>query len=581
MIDAALRGRARRLAATALCLLFAIPLGACAPNATAPALGTTANVPPEQSASAPSAEPSQAGGADAVYAPFSPAIRVTTARVIDPVRIYPEGDTWEDNVWTRAYRDKLGVTFSTLWSGEAGELNDAILAMAASGNLPDYMVLPYDTFSQLAGGNHLEPLDASVASFAGEDVLGALDAYGGAARKVASVRGALYGITSAPAREGLMMWYRDDWYAAVGKKDPPATLEELIELCYAFADDPMKTGEKITGLALCGNLFSGEANYPFGLEGFFSAFGGYPTQWQQESGELLHGSVHPGSRQALVQLQAMASDGVIDLGFAALDPWMDSLAMLYEGRAGLVFAPYWFAEWLESNRGASLRDKNTETWTCAPIPGASGAPNAVPTAARAGDVTCVRAGFAYPELAVKMVNLTRGLLEGDIAQTQYTSVAGKDNVNIITSFMAMAAGGDMGDNHRSEYASAVIGALETGEGNQLSGNARLLYARCKGWMDGADLTSYGIFSQYGPRGSQSVLSDMRARSLMMPDAYFGPSTISMNQDWLPLMEGRDAAYKAIIAGEGVEKAFDNYIRFFNENGGREITREVNDWFAAQ
>ncbi len=64
----------------------------------------------------------------------------------DPQGIYPKGDTALDNLWTRAYKERLGVNFTAAWTGEKAALPEQIEIMAASDALPDYMVLPYDAF---------------------------------------------------------------------------------------------------------------------------------------------------------------------------------------------------------------------------------------------------------------------------------------------------------------------------------------------------------------------------------------------------------------------------------------------------
>jgi putative aldouronate transport system substrate-binding protein len=517
---------------------------------------------------------------DEYYTAFSPGIEATTLRVEDTTRQYPPGDSAEDNVWTRAYRDKLGVTFQTAWVGGADELPEAVLAMAASGTLPDYMVLPYDTFHSLAAQGMLAPLNEAVNAYAHPSVREALSLYGGAAWQCATYRDELLGLMDAPAYEGMMLWYRDDWFDAAGLSAPPATFEEVLAMAEAFAADPLQSGESTLGFALNPQLFSGSAGYPTGLEGFFAAYGAYPTQWQEENGELSHGSTHVAMKQALSALADLSAKGVLPTQVAQGDPWISVLEEITAGKAGMAFAPYWFTGWLDNSGALIAPEGEAVTWTCMPIPGLSGAPGAVPTAARASeDVTCVRNGFAHPELAVKMVNLTRGLMDGDIAEPQYTDV---DNGKTIpTAFMAMAAGGRLSDNGRGDTAYAVTGALASDTHDGLSEEARFLYERCKAWLDKGDATSYALYTQYGPGGSQSVLADMRARGLLMPDAYYGPDTQAMRQDWNALTDARDNMILEVLAGEGAEAAFDRYVRAFQEGGGREITREVNDWFAAR
>lgn len=589
-----------RLARQMACLLLVLSiffLTSCQPtdspvapsDSPSPSLTAPADSTPEPQ------EP--VGDAQAQFAPFSPAINATIARVTDSASLLPEGLTWEDNPWTQAYEELLGVTFTTAWSGDESQMAMEIQRLAAEGTLPDYMVLPYDLFYSLAKQGLLEPLDKAVSGYASPDVLNALDAHDGAARQVASVDGVLYGITSAPPREGMMLWYRNDWMEATGRTSPPSTFEEVIEMAYDFLKNPMEQDAEPVGLGLDRNLFVGGpvASSSLGLEGIFSAYGLYPTQWQEIDGELMHGSVNPEVITVLELLQTWYKDGLIDASFDELDPWSDIQQNgVFADRIGMAFAPEMFSNYAVDLM--NVHGENPPTWTCMPIPGASGAANRVPTLARQqmgqqGYVTCVRSGYAYPELAVKMVNLTQSLLHGEHANAQYQYVI-QDNMRYDITFLNMAAGGHLTDNTtgdttgaRAQLAAELQSALSTQDPNldAMSEDLRTIYERCVAWQaqeEDATPQDYRLFLMFGPGGTQAVTADLRSRDLLMPDAYYGPETSNFRDYWPALMEKRNECYIRIIKGADAERTFNEYVQFFDENGGSACTQDANDWFAA-
>lgn len=61
----------------------------------------------------------------------------------------PEGQTYEDNVWTRTLREEYGIDTKVLWNVDGGQYDNKLNMSIASGELPDLMKVSPAQFKQL------------------------------------------------------------------------------------------------------------------------------------------------------------------------------------------------------------------------------------------------------------------------------------------------------------------------------------------------------------------------------------------------------------------------------------------------
>lgn len=101
--------------------------------------------------------PAPAGG-DGPLGKYDPVITISTIRPIEPSRTYMPGETWDNNIWTKAIEEKLGVKFEYLWTCAANEYSSKVNVAIASDDLPEYMVIPYEQFYKLAAAGKLADL---------------------------------------------------------------------------------------------------------------------------------------------------------------------------------------------------------------------------------------------------------------------------------------------------------------------------------------------------------------------------------------------------------------------------------------
>ena len=64
------------------------------------------------------------------------------------------------------------------------------------------------------------------------------------------------------------------------------------------------------------------------------------------------------------------------------------------------------------------------------------------------------------------------------------------------------------------------------------------------------------------------------------DAYYGSDTKNLTDNWGILESKRDEAFVKIIVGEAPLSDFDEvWLAYWETQGGKAITEEVNAWYA--
>jgi len=141
---------------------------------------------------------SPTGSAEPAADPFSKydkQIEVTTGSIVYPTTTYPEGDSLDNNVWTRLYEEKLGIKVKHTWTAPESQYQTKMTASIASNDIPDIMNVDEKFFKLYLDSNVSEDLTDAFEKYASDD-LKAL--YSGPAGKAnldyARVNGRLMGL---------------------------------------------------------------------------------------------------------------------------------------------------------------------------------------------------------------------------------------------------------------------------------------------------------------------------------------------------------------------------------------------------
>lgn len=246
---------------------------------------------------------------DGIKAPgdkYNPPIKLTSVRDIPSPMVvkYPAGDDLENNVWTRGIKDELGIEIEYLWTADASQYATRLSTMLAAKQFPDFFQLSSGAFKELAEENLLADLTVYYEPYTDEHVKAVHREGGPLALSSATIDGRLMALPwiGMAQEDTQMLWIRTDWLRNLGL-EKPRTVEELADVAVAFATrDPDGNGIDDTfGLPVNGDTSGGLMWH----KGFLNGYGSYPFAWIDIGGKLEYGSIRPGTRDALLKLQAL------------------------------------------------------------------------------------------------------------------------------------------------------------------------------------------------------------------------------------------------------------------------------------
>ncbi len=505
--------------------------------------------------------------------PYEPPISVSYHAFHQPAQDFLEGDSFEDNLWTRAYSDELGVELSFPWSAQSGDAYRQRLNIAiATGQLADIFSVSPIIFGQLVEDGRLAPLDDAW-EYMSDDGRAIME-WSPVTRIAGTRDGVLYGIAEARGPEGKNLWVRQDWLDALGL-DAPQSVAEFIEVARAFTfDDPDGNGQDDTiGFGISGELDDA-------LQTFFSGWGGYPISnfWVESGGQLEYGAIQPGMREALRALRAMFEEGTVDpeFGVKGEGELYDDIAA---GRVGMYAGYFWSPLWPLN----ALKGEDPESdWVPVYFPSPSGEPAPEPLDLTPGEFWVARADFPYPEVLVKMMNL---FLEYQDEQPEYFNQIDANGEVLELFHLAPVQYNTWRNN--VDAAAAIQRAIPVGEilpehgvapASMFGAEQAMLYAT------GADTTAtpWAYHKVFADGGSMNLVRWRMDNDGYLENAFFGPPGDAWLRHGQAINDLVEEWYVKFVTGEeSIDSDWDAYIDAFSNIGGAEVTAEVNAWFENQ
>ena len=338
--------------------------------------------------------------------PYAEPITMTIGIPVDLSKAFPEGDSYENNVWSRAYEEELGIKLELAFT--AANTDDKINTLIATGDIPDLLCVNSAQLKMLSNSGLIRDdlYDIYMAN-AGEGMRTIIEGVGGdAAIPSATYDGKMMAIpilNTSPGEEVPVLWLRTDWMQKLGLEDPQ-NWDDLYKIIDAFVhQDPDGNGVDDTiGLTFSKDLW----NSNFQMDGLFNVFGSYPKKnfWvddPNEEGKVIFGAFADETKAALEVVSKMYADGLIDAEFAVNDN-SAAVQQVASGKCGVVIGAVW-------DTNSVLYTSNDEDpnadWHALPMVGLDG-----PTTKVTGNYPIIRymvfnKDFEHPEAVIKMINL--------------------------------------------------------------------------------------------------------------------------------------------------------------------------------
>ncbi|KAJ3197818.1 hypothetical protein HK101_000135 [Irineochytrium annulatum] len=511
------------------------------------------------------AEPNTQQDAGGPLTKYDPPIKLTSTMNETGKESLAEGDTHANNIWTRGYKDELGIDVSYEWIVPDANYNDKMNVTLASGDLPDVLKVSAVQFEQLHEAGMLEDLTEVYDKYASELVKEFMSAEDGAGLKPVTKDGKIYAMVSFPGSldSSDMIWIRQDWLKKVGL-EAPKTMQDVIQIAEAFTfEDPDGNGKDDTyGIAL---------NKDLPINAFLLGYHGYLETWIKDaSGQVVNGTIQPEVKEGLRELQTLYQKGVLDPEFGVKD-FAKMMEDVNAGKSGMFFLPQWAPFQVSS---MIKKDKNID-WMPYPVQSIDDQPAKTQNHLSLGGIFAVRKGYEHPEALIKLLNFQAEKMFGESAKEERAAY-----LNGLTGLgFHNATVSNLPANKNVKAQDEVEQALQTGDTSGLELEAKLFYDDIMDYRNG-NLDKWHMERIFGPESSQGVIKYYRDNDLIVMNEFIYAPTRTMNTKQATLDKLRAETFLKIIYGNLSIDEFDNFVANWKKLGGDEITQEVNETIAA-
>ena len=486
----------------------------------------------------------------------------------------PEGDTYENNAFTRYLKFKINVQNKDVFEEPDVNYSNMVAMAISENNIPDIMFIDnYDYLKLLVEKDMVEDLTDVYEKCASDRIKDIYNSYGDSIFESATFDGKLMALPETNIDGGPnMLWLRKDWMDKLNL-DPPNTLEDAEKIISEFVrKDPGGNGEGNTiGLACAPEVTSEEGfSYMFQTDIIFSRFNSYPKQWiQDENGHIVYGSVTDSAKDALRHMNELYEKGILDSKFL-LRTQSNIQDMIINGKCGAFFSLWWAPN--NPLMECVKRDKNAD-WQ----------PYMIPTADDGSTRFCmqnpnkkyvvVRKGYEHPELVMKICSVLFDYFNGNNESAKEIKQYYIDNVDPTARPLGI----------NIDYSDALIKCYKNISsvlnGEMESDDLQLIeysyYEQVKRYLANSDEATPEDWAAYTSRMDAGGLL-YRSNLKTIKTYFYNQETETMSRLWWKLKDLEDQTYLKIITGEEPIDYFDKFVETWYKEGGSKITEEVQN-----
>ncbi len=509
-------------------------------------------------------------------------ITINIGMSIQPTDPLPQGDTADNNQFTRYLKDTLNLNTVVSWVAATGKDYDQKVNLSiASGDLPDgLMIMNTAQLFQMVKAGELADLTDVYNKYASPAMKAMMAKTGGKALAGVTFGGKILAIPSlAVPDDGYhMTWIRKDWLDKLGLK-PPKTIADLEAVAKAFIDkDPGNNGKGNT-IGIAGQQngarlyadFLNSTNNQFGLDPFFAGFDAYPGYWLKgKDGHAVYGSITPETKAALAKLADLYKKGILDQEIGIRK---DATESINSGRAGIYFGNWWSGYWPLPD---VIKNHPEANWQAYAVPVDSKGKYAPHAGTVSNQYTVIRKGYEHPEAVIKMLNL---LIrdEGNFDQKN-----GSMNWYPLRVPMAMFDESPVTIKAMNDVLKdpSLIAKYQGPEfaGYKLmkSDVAGIGGTKLKPY-DKTDIQYWNTADKFWSRGYSYLTGNTAVNSFAFDKVYslLYYQTKTMETQWANLRKLEDETFLKIIYGVAPLDSFDKFVASWKAQGGDTISKEVD------
>jgi putative aldouronate transport system substrate-binding protein len=502
---------------------------------------------------------------DAPFYKYPETVNLTAGvPVYDGVKRLPEGDTLENNRYTRYFEEHSNIHITNKFEAQNGDAySQKVQLAAASDDLPDFMVVDkrdYSLFKQMVEFGQVADLTEAYNKYVNPEIRAKIESGDGSALKQVTFDGKIMAIPSPTFQYDTMplLWIRQDWLDELGLQ-PPQTVEDLEAIAKAFIAKGFG-GKSIMGL-------TADKYYDEAFAQIFAAYNAFPTQWYLDgSGELTFGAITPQAKEGLAKLAQMYKDGLIDPEFASRE---SSTEVVADNRVGMYFCPWW-APW-----GAlldSTKNDPTANWQAYTLPLSAEGKFSFAAPDPNNCYLVVSSNCQNIDAVMRYFNVSTDL-NAVINEALYKDIKGLDEPYRLSAVSMVFDYVDCIPRKNILY-NAILEGKETIGGptdiNPVETQYNIDCINAEAKTPRGDIDAWAQAAAYLIGAKPLVNND---KIVSVPGAYYG-STAIMDAKWANLKQLKDQVYLGIITGNLPIDAFDQFVSDWKTQGGDEITAEI-------
>lgn len=481
----------------------------------------------------------------------------------------PEGNTYEDNAYTRYLKEILNVQNQSIYMEREDRYNDYVNVLVNDHTLPDVLVVcDRETLYNLVENDLIEDLTDVYANCTSPRIKAMYNSYGSQLLGAGTFDGKLMALPEAVIDHGpCLLWLRKDWMEQLGLEEPKS-FEEAMDIIQAFQKNRMgaEDGEEPVGLVCDTNLVSATSQN-YSVEPVFEKFYAYPRRWiKDENGKIVYGSLTKETKSALAYLRELYKKGILDQNFA-LRAQNNLRDLVVEGKCGAFFGLWWTpnnplmdeiendpeADWEPYYLTADYQEKNN-----------------VYTSFSDNKYVVVRKGYEHPEIIMKIVSVL----------FDYSRFEDKENADEINSYFGL----NVDPTARPlvinvDYNEAIYNVTKdirrviagTQKESNLSALEKSYYSACIKYLSGEDVTAEDWAAYKSRISAVGVLVDGNYKPLQRQ--YLEESDGEVPNILASLEKN---AFIQLIMGEQPMDYFDTFVQEWYAQGGQELTEKIRE-----
>lgn len=480
----------------------------------------------------------------------------------------PEGNTYEDNAYTRYLRKMLNIQNESVHMEREERYDEYVNILVKDHTLPDVLVVSdRETLHELVENDLVEDLTDVYESCTSPRIKEMYDSYGGELLEGGMFDGRLMAIPETVIDHGpCLLWLRKDWMEELDLAEPK-TLEEAFTIIEEFKKNRMGTepGEEPIGL-LCDTSLVGTTSTNYSVEPVFDSFGAFPQRWiMDEYGGVVYGSVTGETKEALGYLNQLYERGILDTDFA-LRAQNNLRDIVVEGKCGAFFGLWW----TPNNPLMDTYDRDgTAEWEPYYLTGDALNGSQRFTTFRDNKYVVVRKGYEHPEIVMKIISVL----------FDYTRYEAKD-ADEVNSYFALNVDPTARplvinvDYYEATYkVTENIRKALNGKSsvNSLSAIEKSYYDACSNYLEGRNVTAEDWAAYKSRISAVGLLIDGDYKP---PVRKYLEDTDGEIPEALKTLEKN--TFIQIIMGKKPLDYFDEFVELWYEQGGKELTEQVRE-----